>query len=381
MKIGLMIPNYARWFRDDAIWDVCLKAKELGFDALSFVDHVIITRNQYAGMGNGYMEQYMAMCYVAAVTNAQGWKPILTQTINVIPYRPPVLQAKMAATLDSLSGGRLMIGAGSGYVEQEFASLGLDVTKRGEMTREYVACMRELWENQVASFHGKYADFTDMTISVRPTTQPYPPIIYGSHGPGPRRDIAKLYQGSIGSFGQGASEEAVAAFETDMKDLDRRWKENGRLGKPFLMAMDRAHLTTSREEAGEVVTKGVTPRGVDRPTAPVARVAEGEERVYMSDYHLTHVDEFVDHLRRQEAMGMDLAVIWLPSYNFRGMNNLQLQLQQMELVAEHVLPKLSKDTTPIEMDFNGKLYRPYGDDIHSMDGPIRAASAASAAKA
>ena len=159
-------------------------------DALSFVDHIIITRNQYAGMGNGYMEQYMAMAYVAAVTNDQGWKPVFTQTVNVIPYRPAVLQAKMAATLDSLSGGRLMIGAGAGYQEKEFEALGLDVTKRGAQTREYVEAMRELWKNQVTSFHGDFTDFSDMTISVRPATQPYPPILYGSHGARPRQDIA-----------------------------------------------------------------------------------------------------------------------------------------------------------------------------------------------
>ncbi len=370
MKIGLMIPNYARWFRDDAVWEVCAKAKELGFDALSFVDHVIITKNQYAGMGNGYMEQYMAMAYVAAVTNAQGWKPIFTQTINVIPYRNPILQAKMAATLDSLSGGRLMIGGGAGYIEQEFDALGLDVTKRGEMTREYVEIMKQLWQNQMTSFHGKYANFDDMTISVQPTTRPHPPILYGSHGPGPRRDIAKIYQGSIGSFGQ--TEESVVEFRNDMKDLDRRWKENGRTGKPYLMAMDRAHLTTSNEEAGEVVTKGVVPQGQDRPQGSVLRVEEGQERVYMSDYHLTHVDKFVDFLNRQEAEGIDMAVIWLPSYNFRGMTNLQLQLQQMDILAEHVLPRINQDKKPIEMDFDGKTVRPYGDDIHAMDKGGRA---------
>ena len=130
MKIGLMVPNYARWFRDDAIWDVCLKAKELGVDALSFVDHIIITRNQYAGMGNGYMEQYMAMAYVAAVTNDQGWKPVFTQTVNVIPYRPAVLQAKMAATLDEVSGGRLILGVGCGWHQPEYDAFGFPF-KRG----------------------------------------------------------------------------------------------------------------------------------------------------------------------------------------------------------------------------------------------------------
>ena len=352
MRFGMMIPNFARWFRDDAIWQTCLKGKEIGLDAFSFVDHVIVTRNQYAGFGNGYMDIYTAMAYIAAITNAQGWKPILTQSVVDIPYRPAIQQAKIAATVDSLSGGRLMIGAGAGYVEEEFRALGIDITKRGSMTHEYLATMKELWTNQVASFHGKYTNFDDMTISVRPVTQPHPPILYGSHGPVPRKHIAESYQGVIGSTG------TVSAFQEDMKDLDRLWKENGRSGRPFLMAGLRAHLTTDRAEAGETVTKGVVPPGQSAPAERVERVTEGE-RVYQSTYKLNHVDDVVEELKKREDMGVDLAILWLPSYAFKGMTNLQLQLQQMEMLAEHVLSKFSKDTRPIEMDFGGKLYRPF----------------------
>ena len=81
MKFGIMLPNYARWFRDDALWQVCLRGKEIGLNAFSFVDHIIVTRNQYAGFGNGYMDIWTAMSYVAAITNVQGWKPILTQSV------------------------------------------------------------------------------------------------------------------------------------------------------------------------------------------------------------------------------------------------------------------------------------------------------------
>jgi alkanesulfonate monooxygenase SsuD/methylene tetrahydromethanopterin reductase-like flavin-dependent oxidoreductase (luciferase family) len=266
-----------------------------------------------------------------------------------VPYRPPIPQAKVAATVDSLSGGRLMIGAGAGYLEEEFRALGLDIRKRGEMTHEYLACMKELWTNRIASFHGKYTDFDEMTISVRPAQEPYPPILYGSHGPRPRERIAESYQGMISSAGGDFD-----AAESDIRDLHRLWKENGRTGNPYWMAGVNGHLTTDREEAGAQVTKGVVPDGRELPEQRIERMPEGEERVYVSTFRLRHVDDVVEDLRRYEALGLDMAIFWLPSYSFRGMTNLELQLQQMELLAEHVMPKFTRNARPIEMDFDGE---------------------------
>lgn len=339
----------------------------MDFDAFSFVDHIVMTRNQYAGYGNGYMDVWTAMTYVAAITNAQGWRPILTQSVVDIPYRQPIQQAKIAATLDSLSEGRLMIGAGSGYNEEEFRALSIDIRKRGEMTHEYLACMKELMSNQFASFHGKYANFDNMTLSVRPVQDPHPPILYGSHGPAPRRRIAESYQGIIS--GPGSTPESQQAWQDDIRDLERLWKENGRSGKPFIQGGAGGHLTTNRDEVGEVVSKGVVPAGQELAapatgTSPWTRggtrMPEGQERVYISTYNLRHVDDLVADLRQQEEMGVDLAFIGVPSYSFRGMTNLELHLQQMDLLAEYVLPKLNRDTKPIEMDFAGKTLRPFG---------------------
>ena len=88
------------------------------------------------------------------------------------------------------------------------------------------------------------------------------------------------------------------------------------------------------------------------------RVTEGE-RVYTSTYNLTHYDTVVADLRRMESMGIDMAVFWLPSYGYRNMSSQELQFQQMEILGEHVLPKIGKDTKPIEMDFEGKTVRPF----------------------
>jgi len=362
MKVGMMVPNYARWFRGEGIVDTCEKGKELELDALCLVDHVIATPRQYVGMGNGYMDCWSAMSYLAAVTDMQGWRPILTNAVVVVPYRPAIQQAKEIATIDSLSNGRVIVGAGSGYMETEFTDLNLDVTKRGEMTDEYLACMKELWTHPVASFHGKYVNFDERTISVRPAQQPHPPILYGSHGARPRRRIAERYQGTI--QGPGRDVESQRAFDSDMADLNHLWKEYGRAGKPFQMAYVRGHLTAEEGQEGKIVMKGVTAEG-QALTEANASIKSGprinrtsEERVYGGAHPLISVSTMVDDLRRLESVGTDLAIVWLESYRYGNLDNLGMQLQQMELLAEHVLPKVNRERKPIEMDFDGKLSTP-----------------------
>ncbi|MDO8749776.1 MAG: LLM class flavin-dependent oxidoreductase [Dehalococcoidia bacterium] len=360
MKIGLRLPNFARWFRGDAIWATCEKGKELDLDVLSFVDHVIFTPQQYVGYGNGYMDIWTAMSYVAAVTNVQGWRPILSQSICVIPYRPPIQQAKIAATVDSLSGGRLLIGAGSGYNENEFAALGLNVRERGEMTHEYLACMKELWTHPVASFHGKYANFDEMTISVRPTQQPHPPILYGSSGPMPFRRIAERYQGWLrGTVAvKDANADYFKALDQDWAKINTLWKANGRQGKPYLMVQMGGQFTTDREQAGGSVVKGLATEQAIVGTE--GRIEAGGERAYVSTFPISHVSEVVKQLRSYEELGVDMVLINVPSYRFGTLDNLGMQLQQMDLLAEHVLPKITRDKKPIEMDYDGKRFTPMG---------------------
>ncbi len=337
MKIGLSLPNFARWLRGDEIWAVCEKAKEIGFESLWFVDHMIFTPQQYVGYGNGYMDIWTAMTYVAAVTNIQGWKPLLGQQVCVIPYRPPIQQAKVAATLDSLSGGRLIIGAGTGYNEDEFAALGLNIHERGQMVDEYLKCMIELWEHPVASFHGKYVNFDEMTISVRPVQQPHPPILVGARGPGPFRRVAEYCDGwqpgalhPVGGdeMSQPAPDpDPMGRLQSNWADINKLWKEYGRKGKPILKVGGGGHLTTDRASAGETIEKGVQGEG---------------GRTYVSRFTLTHVDDVIATARAHADIGADIWVAGFPSYRYGEFNNLGMFLNQMEIFAEHVLPKISK---------------------------------------
>ena len=326
MKIGMVIPNYARWLRGDEIWEVCEKAKEMDLDSLYFVDHVIVTAAQYAGYGNGYMDIWTAMSYAAAVTNIQGWSPILGQCVVVIPYRPPIQQAKIIATLDSLSKGRVMIGAGTGYNPEEFAALGLNIHERGDYVDEYLKAMIELWTHPVASFHGKYVNFDEMTISVRPVQQPHPRILVGARGKRPFRRIASYCHGWVP--GAGAGPDAVKNIEESWAEINTLWKEYGREGKPYLsLAPAFRQLTTKKDGAGADVVKGVRVEG---------------ESAYFSTFPMTHVDELAAQMRDFDNIGADMFVAHLPSYRHGEFDNKGMLLNQMELFAEHVLPKVPR---------------------------------------
>ena len=100
----------------------------------------------------------------------------------ILPYRNPVLTAKILATLDVLSGGRLILGAGVGWMEEEFQAMGLDTyAQRGEVTDEYIQIFKELWTSDDPEFHGKHYDISGAGFLPKPVQKPHPPIWIGGH--------------------------------------------------------------------------------------------------------------------------------------------------------------------------------------------------------
>jgi len=97
-----------------------------------------------------------------------------------MPEHAPLTAAKTIATLDRLSGGRVILGVGAGWLREAAVPLGSDFDHRWTQAAEYVAAMRELWSQPAASFHGKYANFDDIVCNPRPVQQPGPPVLIGS---------------------------------------------------------------------------------------------------------------------------------------------------------------------------------------------------------
>ena len=123
-------------------------------------DHVVVPDANVDRIGAGIFDPLVTLAVAAGATS----RVRLGTTVLIVPYRNPVVTAKMVSTLDALSGGRVVLGVGAGWLAEESAALGVPFAERGPMTDEYLAAMRELWTSPAPSFAGKYTQFSGLAV-------------------------------------------------------------------------------------------------------------------------------------------------------------------------------------------------------------------------
>jgi len=175
------------------------RAEELGFESVLAGDHIVLPTdgtNQYPYTSDGsfsrptdepFLETMTLLGYLAACTS----RIKLGSTVVILPYRNPVVQAKMFASLDVLTNGRIICGVGVGWLEKEFEILGLDYHQRGAMTNEFLEIMQELWTQPNPEYHGKYYRFDGIKFEPKPVQQSGIPIWVGGHTKAALRRTAK----------------------------------------------------------------------------------------------------------------------------------------------------------------------------------------------
>ncbi len=200
MEYGFYLPNSGAGAEPDALADIAKLGDQLGFFCMVMPDHILqpnqinstypysLTGDILAAGQSGdgeWPEQITTLAYLAGVTE----RIKLVTSVMIIPYRNPILTAKMLSTLDMLSKGRLILGAGVGWMEEEFELLDAPpFAERGAVTNEYLQAFIELWTNDDPKFEGKYVNFSDITFLPKPVQKPYPPIwIGGQSKPAIRR--------------------------------------------------------------------------------------------------------------------------------------------------------------------------------------------------
>jgi probable F420-dependent oxidoreductase len=197
MQIGFNLPNSGPLSAVASMTEIATQGEAMGFDYLTLTDHVVLPDTKvpgypYSESGEFYEdapterhEQLIAMGYVAAKTT----RIRLVAAVLVVPHRPAVLAAKMLATLDVLSGGRLVVGIGAGWLKTEFdAVVTTPFPERGAVTDEYIDAFRVLWTESSPSFAGRYTRFDGIVLEPKPVQRPYPPIwVGGESGPAVRR--------------------------------------------------------------------------------------------------------------------------------------------------------------------------------------------------
>ena len=152
-------------------------SEQAGFESLWVGDHIALPVDAPDPATEPRLEALTALTYLAAVTSTVR----LGVGVLVLAQRQPVLLAKQLTTLDVLSGGRLSVGIGVGYLKAELAALGANLDHRAGTTDEYLAAMVALWDGGPARFSGQHVNFDGVVQSPRPLRQPHPPIIIGGH--------------------------------------------------------------------------------------------------------------------------------------------------------------------------------------------------------
>lgn len=178
MKVGLKIGPAT----DSDVKEAAVRAEEMGFDSVWLSERVATPIHKPHPYEPG-TDPWIGLAFVAAVTS----RVQLGTSVSQIALRPPVLMARELATLDRLSGGRLIVGAGAGWVEEEFTSTGVPFETRGGRLNEFIPLLRHLWTKPEQPWNGKHFQVPAVGL-VRPLTPGGPPIFVGAGAsPGIRR--------------------------------------------------------------------------------------------------------------------------------------------------------------------------------------------------
>ena len=227
MRLGLHALGIGAGAKRAVIGEVSAAAERCGFATLWSGEHVVMvdrsaSRYPYSDDGQiavpaqaDWIDPMVGLSFAAATTSTIG----VATGVLLLPEHNPVHLAKQAATLDSLSSGRLTLGIGIGWSREEFDALGVPFERRGARTAEYVAAMRTLWRDDVASFDGEFVQFGSVRVNPKPPRDRRIPIVLGGNSDAALRRAAAWGDGWYGFNVDGVA--AVAERVTTLRALCR----------------------------------------------------------------------------------------------------------------------------------------------------------------
>lgn len=244
MKLGVQVPHFGPHAGVEGIEAIAGLAEEIGLDSVWASDHVVFpgkTNSAYPHSSSGlpvenmspFFEVLTTLSYVAAKTNTVR----LGTSVLIAGLRNPVLSGKMISSLDVLSGGRLTLGLGAGWLEAEFEMLeGVEFKRRGSALEEIVAIWRTLWAGGRPEFSGEFFELEEMVFDPLPSQRPGPPIWIGGNSKRALRRAARIGDGwHAARVGPAEFGELVGALNEEVEAAGRQPAEV----EPSLTAMFR----------------------------------------------------------------------------------------------------------------------------------------------
>jgi len=228
MKFGLFSTNAYACSYPDVVAGVARAAEAAGFESLWGGEHVVLPDPQAPpspmAPHDRILDPVIALTYCAAVTK----RVRLGTGIIILPQRNPLVLAKELASLDALSGGRLIFGIGVGYLEPEFRALGAPFEQRGAVADEYLAAMQAIWSQAKPAYQGRFVSFADVQAHPQPVQRPHPPIVIGGRTAAAFR---RAVQQGHGWYGFALDAEGTARALAGLREAARQYPRPAHLGE------------------------------------------------------------------------------------------------------------------------------------------------------
>lgn len=235
MRYGFYLPTRGGCAVPEAIEAILARGEALGFSSTMIADHIVFptqiaskypytVSGEFPGGGDA-LDQLTLLAFAAGRTRSLR----LVTSVMILPYRNPVLTAKMLATIDVLSRGRVTVGAGVGWLREEFEALGSpDFDRRGSVSDEWIRIFKTLWTQSPASFEGQFYRFAPLKCEPLPVQKPHPPIWIGGHSKAALRRAARLGDGWHPVGGIAAVPLRPAEMRASLDELHRLTEKEGR---------------------------------------------------------------------------------------------------------------------------------------------------------
>lgn len=269
MKLGLNLLNYGPGTTPESLLSWVRFAEESGFALVMISDHIAVAPEVQALYPVPFYDPYTTITWLAAQTSRLEFGT----SVTVLPYRHPLQTARVGANLAHFTGGRFVLGVGSGWSEQEYAALGVPFERRGAITDEYLAAIVDAWRNDITSSPGPYAPYDAIYTGPRP--DPSPPVWVGGAS---RAAIRRAIQ--FGDAWHPINPHPKFLRDKGMPLLHRAASEAG-VAVPALCPRIRAHPTAERADDDRVLGEG----SLDQIRADLTDLADlGAEYVVLDTY-------------------------------------------------------------------------------------------------
>ncbi len=264
LKFGLFSINMYACSVPEAAVQVARAAEAAGFESVWGGEHVVLPDPQAPpspmAPADRALDPLIALTYIAAHTS----RVRLGTGIIILPQRNPLVLAKEMASLDVLSGGRLICGVGAGYLEPEFRALNAPFEHRGPRTVEYIEAMRAIWTQPQPSFQGRFFSFSGVQAHPQPAQKPHPPIVIGGHS---EMAFRRAVEHCDGWYGYALDLAATEQCLSGLKEAASRYPRPADLGDLEITVTPRGRIDL--DAARQYVALGVQrlvllpPRGGD----------------------------------------------------------------------------------------------------------------------